>query len=71
MGDQESLKSYLYELVGETCCGISCDDAELFQDEDGWKLSMEGFMEPWKIGKTVGEAKATLKDLASQGFGLS
>ncbi len=71
MGERESLKAYLYELVGEEGCGISCDDAELFEDEDGWKLKMEGFMEPWRIGRTVGEAKETLRDLASQGFGLS
>jgi hypothetical protein len=71
MGEREEIKSYLYELIGEEGCGISCDNAELFRDEEGWKLRMEGFMEPWRIGATVGEAKKTLKDLTSQRFGLS
>jgi hypothetical protein len=71
MEDREGLKTYLYELIGEEGCGVACDDAELFRDEDGWKLRLEGFMEPWKIGKTVSEAKETLKHLAHQGFGLS
>jgi len=71
MGDREEIRRYLYELVGEEGCGVTCDDAELFQDEDGWKLKMEGFMEPWKIGATVAEAKQSLKFLADQRFGLS
>jgi len=34
-------------------------------------MMLEGFMEPWCIGKTVEEAKASIKDCASMGFGLS
>ena len=71
MGDREEIRSYLYELVGKEGCGVTCDEAELYQDDDGWKLKMEGFMEPWMIGTTVNEAKRTLKDLANQRFGLS
>jgi hypothetical protein len=71
MEDREEIKSFLMELIGEEGCGVSCDDAEVFFDEDAWKLRLEGFMEPWTIGKTVSEAKRNLQDLANQGYGLS
>ena len=71
MGDREEINRYLYELVGEEGCGVTCDAADIFYEEDGWKLKMEGFMEPWKLGATVDEAKAALKAYASQGFGIA
>jgi len=71
MSDREEINRYLYELVGEEGCGIACDNAEILHDEEGWKLMLEGFMEPWKLGKTVDEAKASLKAYASQGFGIA
>lgn len=70
MGEREEIKSYLYELIGDEGCGASCSEAEVYEDEDGWKLNMEGFMEPWKIGRTVDEARASLKEYARMGFGL-
>ena len=42
-----------------------------FFNEEGWKMMLEGFMEPWKLGKTVAEAEAAIKAYASMGFGLS
>jgi hypothetical protein len=69
MSDQEVLQQYLYEVVGEEGCGISCQEADLFQDSEGWKLRMEYFMEPWKLGSSVEEAKASIKEYASMGFG--
>ena len=30
-----------------------------------------GFMEPWKLGTTIDEARATLAELGSMRFGLS
>ena len=71
MEDRQEIRKTLFEVVGEEGCGAACSDAELFCDEEGWKLMMEGFMEPWKIGKTVEEARQTLNELGSMGFGLS
>jgi hypothetical protein len=70
MSQAEEIKSYLMETIGEEACGSVCCDPDVYRDRDGWKLQMEGFMEPWKIGTTVDEAKATIKELASMRFGL-
>lgn len=71
MSDKEEIRKTLFEVVGQEGCGATCSDAEIFFDEDGWHLMMEGFMEPWEIGKNVDEAKQTLQELGSMGFGLS
>lgn len=71
MSDKEELVRYLEELVGKEGCGISCEQADVFRDSEGWKLKMEGFMEPWKLGESVEDAKARLKEYASQGFGIA
>lgn len=71
MTDKQEIRSALYEIVGEEGCGTECSDADIFFDEEGWKLMMEGFMGPWYIGKTAEEAKQTIKKLGSMGFGLS
>ena len=71
MSEREELYQYLYSLVGREGCGVSCDNAELLHDQEGWKLMMEGFMEPWKLGESVDAAKASLAEYASQGFGIS
>jgi len=65
------LLAFLKDVIGEEGCGVSCEDAEIFEDEEGWKLMLEGFMEPWLLGKTVEEAKAMIKEYASQGFGMA
>lgn len=70
MKDREEIVRFLYETVGEDGCGVSCCEAEVFEDEKGWNMKLEGFMEPWTIGRTVEEAKATIKEYASMGFGL-
>lgn len=71
MKDHKAIRKHLYEVIGEEGCGVVCSDAVIFQDEDGWNLQLEGFMEPWKIGKTVEEAEKTIDELARMGFGLS
>jgi hypothetical protein len=71
MKDKKEIRKVLYETVGEEGCGAVCSEADIFHDEEGWKLMMEGFMGPWNIGKTVEEARQTLRELGSQGFGLS
>ena len=71
MNRRAEILEFLYDVIGEEGCGVSCNDAEIFEDEKGWKMMLEGFMEPWYIGKTVEEAKASIKEYASMGFGLS
>jgi hypothetical protein len=71
MSEREEIREVLTDALGEEGCGISCDDAEFFKDEDGWKLMMEGFLEPWSLGETAEEAKARIRELASMRFGLS
>lgn len=70
MNDREEIMRFLYDVIGQEGCGVSCSEAEVFEDETGWKMMLEGFMEPWYIGKTVEEAKAGIKEYASMGFGL-
>lgn len=71
MSERETILNELMQVVGEEGCGVSCEEASIFQDEDGWKMMLEGFMEPWKLGRTVSEAKAAIREYARMGFGLS
>ncbi len=70
MSEREEILTVLMEVIGEEGCGISCEEAEIFKDDEGWKLFLEGFMEPWFIGQTAAEAKTSIKEYASMGFGL-
>ena len=71
MSNREGILNALMQGIGEEGCGISCEEATVFKDEDGWKMVLEGFMEPWKLGDTVSEAKRSIKEYARMGFGLS
>lgn len=71
MSDKGEILETLMNAIGEEGCGVSCEDAEVFQDDDGWKMKLEGFMEPWKLGETVEEAKRSVREYARMGFGLS
>jgi hypothetical protein len=71
MNDRERILMTLKDVIGEEGCGVSCEQAEVFRDEEGWKFLLEGFMEPWPLGKTVEEAEARIKEYASQGFGMA
>jgi len=71
MEGRKELLAYLKDTVGEEGCGVSCDDADIFHDQKGWNLMLCGFLEPWPLGETVEEAKASIKEYASQGFGMS
>ena len=64
MEEDREIRSYLIETMGEECCEGSCDMADIFRDEEGWKLNMCGFMAPWKLGKTVEEVKARIREYA-------
>jgi hypothetical protein len=71
MSDREKILKALMDVLGEEGCGVSCEEATIFQDEEGWKMTLEGFMEPWKLGQTLEEAKANIREYAQMGFGLS
>ena len=71
MEEKTEILNMLMEAIGEEGCGVSCEEADVFKDEEGWKLFLEGFMEPWFIGKTVEEAKTSIHEYVSMGFGLS
>jgi hypothetical protein len=71
MNDREEIVRFLYEVIGEDGCGVSCCEAEVFEDDKGWNMKLEGFMEPWFLGKTVEDSKATIREYATMGFGLS
>ncbi len=71
MNTGDGLKQALMDLVGEEGCGIACDDADIYEDSDGWKLKLCGFMAPWELGRSEAEARDTLRDLARMGFGVS
>jgi len=71
MSDREKIIETLMQKIGEEGCGVSCEEATVFKDADGWKMMLEGFMEPWKLGHTVEEAQASIEEYARMGFGLS
>jgi hypothetical protein len=71
MSGKEEILGLLMVTIGEEGCGVSCEEAEVFKDETGWKMFLEGFMEPWYLGRTAEEAKSRIRDYASQGFGLA
>ncbi len=70
MSDREEILNTLMEIIGEEGCGVSCEEATVFEDDEGWKFMLEGFMEPWKLGRTVPEAKAAIREYSRMGFGL-
>lgn len=70
MEEKEEIFNVLMEVIGEEGCGVSCQEAEVFKDEEGWKMFLEGFMESWFIGKTAEEAKTSIREYASMRFGL-
>ena len=71
MTEKEEIREALLNAIGEEGCGASCGEADIFHDEDGWKMQLPTFLGPWKLGGTVEEAKATIRELSSQGYGVS
>jgi hypothetical protein len=71
MNEREEIMRTLMDVIGEEGCGVACEEATVFKDEEGWKFMLEGFMEPWKLGHSVDEAKAKIREYAKMGFGLS
>jgi hypothetical protein len=71
MNEKSEIMESLMEVIGEEGCGVACEEAEIFHDHEGWKMMLEGFMEPWKLGHSVAEAKKNIQKYAKMGFGLS
>jgi hypothetical protein len=71
MTEREDILDALMQFIGEEGCGVACEEATVFKDEEGWKFLLEGFMEPWRLGHTLAEAKASIREYARMGFGLS
>lgn len=71
MTDAEEIRKILEDTIGKEGCSIPCAEPDIFRDAEGWKMQLPTFMEPWKLGKNVDEAKQTIIELASQGFGLA
>ena len=69
--ERKILYDTLTEVVGEDGCCVTCGPDDIYKDEEGWQLFLDGFMAPWFLGKTVDEARASIREFASQGFGLS
>jgi hypothetical protein len=72
MEEKQQWVETLREVLGDKGCGLSgpCEEAEIYQNEEGWKMRLEGFMEPWALGTTLEEAQAALREHAKMGFGL-
>jgi hypothetical protein len=51
MSDREKILTALMDVLGQEGCGASCEEAAIFRDDEGWKMMLEGFMEPWKLGQ--------------------
>lgn len=70
MNDKTKIMETLWDALGEEGCGVSCSDAEIFQEDGEWKMKLEGFMEAWPLGRSVEEARSRIREYASMGFGL-
>jgi hypothetical protein len=51
MSEAEKVGSYLLKTMAEKGCGICRESAEISHGETGWKMILEGFMEPRDLGK--------------------
>ena len=71
MSDREDILDVLMQVIGEEGCGVACEEATVFKEADCWYFMLEGFMEPWRLGCTLAEAKASIREYARMGFGLS
>ncbi len=71
MNDKEKIRQILMDAIGEEGCGVACEEATIFKDDQGWKLMLEGFMEPLPLGHTLDKAVNSIREYAAMGFGLS
>ena len=68
MDEKREILSVLMDAVGEDECGVSCENATLYKDTEGWQLMLGCFMGPWNLGRTVEEARASIHQYASMTF---
>jgi hypothetical protein len=38
MSDREKILAALMDVLGEEGCGVSCEEATIFMDDEGWKM---------------------------------
>jgi hypothetical protein len=57
--------------ISEKGCRVACEGATVHKDEDGGKFMLKGFMGPGGLGRALAEAKASIRESAKMGFGLS
>jgi hypothetical protein len=66
MSEREELLLELMDVIGGEGCGVSCEEASVYKDAEGWKMMLEGFMAPWNLGQTLAEAKTRILRLISR-----
>ena len=71
MNDHDDSLQTLMDVIGEVGYGVYCEEATIYRDEEGWKMMLDGFMAPWNLGPSISDAKASIREYASMGFGLS
>lgn len=64
VNDHDKIVDELMRVIGAEGCGVSCSEATVFRDKEGWKMMLEGFTEPWLLGQTVAEAKTSIREYA-------
>lgn len=72
MSEQAEILEYLGSACDDSDCGLAeCGPENVFMEDGVWKMKLCGFMSAWELGATVDQAKRTIDELSSQGFGLS
>ncbi|MGD9236251.1 MAG: hypothetical protein PVF09_06230 [Desulfobacterales bacterium] len=46
MYDRYIILNERMDILGEEGCGVSCEEATVFKDDESVKMVLEGFMEP-------------------------
>jgi len=69
--EKQKIHDMMYDIIGEDACEGTCTDSDLYQEDGEWKLFLCGFMEPWRLGKTLAEVETSLRRHAGPGFGPS
>ncbi len=41
MNEHEVILEALMLVIGEEGCGVACEEATIFEDDDGWKMVLD------------------------------
>ena len=41
MNEHEVILQALMQVIGEEGCGVACEEATIFKDDDGWKMVLD------------------------------